>query len=112
MWRGRLHQDVYINGVNVHATPLLVTGTIRFVNGWTRPFRFVVAPGGNWELFVPGLLTAEELAAVAAQPNGALKAFGELRCDKECKAKVVTWYEDIRRGVSPTIQNVEWTCPE
>lgn len=107
MWRGRLHQDVYLNGVNVHPTPLVVTGTIRFVNGWVRTFRREVAPGGNWELWVPELLAPGELAQV-----GVLKAFGELRCDKECKAKVVTWYDDIRKGVAPTIQNVEWTCPE
>lgn len=106
MWRGRLHQDVYINGVNVHSTALRVSGTIRFTNGWTRPFGFDVAPGGNWELWVPGLLTDAERNSV-----GVLKGYGELRCDKECKAKVVTWYDEIRKGVAPTIQNVEWTCP-
>ena len=94
-------------------TPLVVTGVIRFVNGWTRPFRFDVAPGGNWELWLPGLLSDAERAAIPGPPfNGALKAFGELRCDKECKAKVVAWYDDIRKGVVPTIQNVEWSCPE
>jgi hypothetical protein len=107
VWRGRLHQDVYINGVNVHTTPLQVSGVIRFVNGWTKAFAQSVAPGKNWEVYLPGLLTAQELAQVTV-----LKAYGELRCDKDCKAKVVTWYDQIRSGVVPTIQNVEWTCPE
>jgi hypothetical protein len=91
----------------VHASPLVVTGTIRFINGWVRPFRRDVPAGGQWELYLPELLTGAELATVTT-----LKAFGEIRCNKECKAKVVTWYDSIRQGVVPTIQNVEWSCPE
>lgn len=98
---------MYINGINVHPVPLDVTGVIRFANGWTRTFNRRVAPGAGWEVWLPELLTPAELAQVSV-----LRAFGELRCSKDCKAKVVTWYDDIRKGVVPTIQNVEWSCLE